>query len=96
MADYDKGDVLRVTGVYANAAGTPIDPSVVKFSFKDPAGTITTYTYPTDVQLVRLSQGTFYADVHFTASGWWWCRHWSTGTGEASEERLYKVKQSAF
>lgn len=93
---YDKGDVLRVQGVYTNAAGTAIDPSVPMFSVKTPAGTVTTYTYPTDAQLVRLSAGTYYLDVRFTLSGYWTVRMHSSGTGEASEEREYVVKQSAF
>jgi hypothetical protein len=93
---YDKGDVLGITGTYRNAAGTLIDPSVPKFSFKNPDGEITTYTYPDDAQLQRISQGIYKVDLPFSASGSWLVRHWSTGTGAASEERQYLVRESVF
>lgn len=93
---YDKGDVLRITGTYTNAVGAAIDPSVPMFSVRAPSGATTTYTYPTDVSLVRLSQGIYYSDVRFTTAGKWSVRMHSTGTGEASAEQEYVVKQSAF
>lgn len=94
---YDKGDVLGITATYKNAAGTLIDPTTPKFSFIDPVtNAVTTYTYPTDSQLQRLSQGVYYVALRLTAPGIWRVRHWSTGTGEASEEGEYLVKQSAF
>lgn len=96
MLTYDKGDVLRVQGVYTNSFGVAIDPSVPMVSIINPSGITTTYTYPTDAALVRLSQGTYYTDVRFTASGKWSVRMHSSGTGEAAEEREYFVKQSAF
>lgn len=96
MTVYDKGDVLRVTAAYTNSLAVAVDPAVVKFSFKDPFGNVTTYTYLTNAELVRSAAGVFYADVHFTLSGSWFVRHWSTGTGEASSETEYYVKQSAF
>lgn len=96
MTVYDKGDVLRVTATYTNAAAAAVDPAVVKFSFKDPAGFVTTYTYLTDAQLVRSAAGIYYVDVRFTLPGSWFVRHWSTGTGEASSETEYYVKQGAF
>lgn len=96
MTTYDTGDVLRVTGTYTNAAGAFIDPAVVKFSVRTPAGTITTYTYLTDAALVRASAGVYYLDVSFITAGRWMVRHFSTGSGQAAGEQEYFVKRSAF
>lgn len=93
---YDVGDVLRVHASYQSIDEVPFDPSVVKFSFRDPDGNVTTYTYSTDTQLVRTGTGEYYCDVDFSASGAWRVRHYSTGIGKASGEKTYFVRQSAF
>jgi hypothetical protein len=92
---YDRGDVLRVTGTYTNAAGTAVDPVVVRLRYRTPSGAITTITYP-DAGVVRVSAGVYYGDIRFTESGRWVVRHESTGTGEAATEKEYYVKASLF
>lgn len=89
---YDVGDLVRVSAVFANSAGTAIDPTVVTLQVKVPAGTTTTYTYLTDVALVKDSPGHYHVDVNVTASGEWWYRWASTGTGQAAEESAFTVR----
>lgn len=88
---YDLGDLLRVTGTFTNSAGTVQDPTVVKFAFKNPAGSVTTYTYGTDAELVKSSTGIYYVDVNCSSAGTYFVRWYSTGTGQASEEDMFYV-----
>ncbi len=79
MNTYDKGDLVRCAGVFTDSAGAAVDPDVVKFSFKTPDGTVTTYTYLTDAELARDSAGHYHVDVDAAADGTWWFRFLSTG-----------------
>lgn len=92
---YDVGDVVRCTGTFATS-GTNVDPSTVKFKFKTPAGTITTYTYGTDAQLVKSATGIYYVDVPAASSGGWAYRFESTGAGKAAAEGRFEVSHSQF
>lgn len=94
MTTYDKGDLVRVSGMFADSAGVATDPTVVKFSFTNPAGTTTTYTYPTDVQLVKDSTGNYHVDIDASSSGTWLYRFYSTGTGQAAAEGEFFVKSN--
>lgn len=96
MNTYDKGDLIKCTGTFTNSSGTAIDPAVVKFSVRVPAGTVTTYTYGTDVQLVKSSTGIYYVNVDAATEGTYTYRFFSTGTGQASSETQFHVKLSEF
>lgn len=91
MASYDLGDVIRETGTFTNAAGTATDPATVTFSFTDPAGTTTTYTYLTDAQLVKSATGVYYVDITASLEGIYRWRWLSTGSGAASTEGQFAV-----
>ena len=93
---FDKGDLVRCTGTFTNSAGTVVDPTVVLFKVKSPAGTTTTYTYGTDVEVVRDSAGVYHVDVDGNAAGQWYYRVYSTGTGQAAEEGRFSVDGSEF
>lgn len=92
---YDIGDLVRCTGTFASS-GANVNPSAVLFKVKTPAGTITTYTYGTDVALVRDSTGIYHVDVDATEAGEWTYRFWSTGTGQAAAEGQFIVKATLF
>lgn len=93
---YDLGDLVRVTAAFTNTAGTAIDPAAVFFQAKDPNGTLTEYTYGTDVELVRDSLGNYHADVAAAAAGTWHYRFYSTGSGQAAETGSFTVERSEF
>lgn len=82
---YHLGDSVRAAGAFTNSAGTAVDPTVVKLSFRDPSGNETTYIYGTDAQLVRDSAGNYHVDINADEAGIWYYRWWSTGTGQAAE-----------
>jgi len=93
---FDKGDLVRLTATFENAAGTDIDPTAVLFSFINPAGTSTTYTYGTDVELVKSATGIYYVDINASSSGVYRWRWYSTGTGQTAAEGSFTVEQSWF
>jgi len=95
-SEFTQGAVVRVTGTFTNAAGSPTDPTTVIFKFKNPLGVTTTYTYPTDSQLVKSSTGIYYVDVNADISGAWRTRFYSTGTGKAADEDFFMVAESDF
>lgn len=93
---YDLGDLVRCAGVFTDASGNLVDPTVVKASVQTPAGIDTTYTYGTDVALVRDSAGAYHLDVSATSAGRWYYRLHSTGIGQASGESYFDVSPSQF
>ena len=96
MNAYQKGDLVRCSGAFTNAAGTPTDPTVVKFSFRTPTGLVTTYIYGIDVQLAKDSAGNYHVDVDCSMGGVFYYRFFSTGTGQAADESQFFVSESKF
>lgn len=93
----DVGDAVICQGIFTTAAtGAAVDPTNVYFQTKTPSGTITTYTYGVDPEVQRLAVGQYTATVSATADGDWYCRWYSTGTGQAAEEIKFNVKSSEF
>lgn len=88
---YDYGDLVRASGAWTNSAGTAIDPTVVKFSYRDPSGNETVLTYLSDAALVRDSAGNYHVDIDADEAGVWYYRWWSTGTGQAAEAIKFVV-----
>lgn len=93
---YDKGDLVRVSALFENSAGTDLDPTTVTFKYKNPAGTTTTLVYGTDAALVKDSTGNYHVDVNANASGLWLYRWESSTTGQAAQEGQFLVEPSNF
>lgn len=96
MNTYQKGDLVRISFVFKNSAGAPIDPAVVKIAVKDPAGVTTTYTYGTDSQLVKDSTGNYHLDQSAQHSGEYHYKPFSTGAGQAAAKGSFTVEQDDF
>ncbi len=93
---YDKGDLVRVSGAFTDSNSVAIDPDVIKFQQRDPNSDITTFVFSTDAELVRDSLGNYHVDVNANIVGRWWTRFFSTGSGQAAEEREFIVDESRF
>ena len=93
---YDVGDLVRCFGKFTDQNGTVLDPTNVYFSFKNPAGTTTTYHYGVDAQLIKDSTGNYHVDVNANATGIWYYRFFSTGTGQTSSEGLFTIPVTNF
>jgi hypothetical protein len=81
---YYVGDLVRISATWTNAAGSVTDPTAVLAKYRDPAGTVTTYTYGTDTELVKDSTGIYHVDIDADSAGKWLYRFYSTGPGQAS------------
>ena len=93
---YDQKDLVRCTATWTNSAGVNVDPTAVIFKFMNPAGTITTYTYGVDAALVKEETGVYHVDIDASASGTWYYRFESTGTGQAADEAQFEIYESEF
>lgn len=93
---YDIGDIVEYTATFTTLDGDPIDPDVVVFSLKVPAGTVTSYTFGSDADVVQASAGVYVlTSPELAASGVHWCR--VDGTGPyAAAERPVGVRSSRF
>jgi hypothetical protein len=92
---YDVGDLIRSTVTFTNFAGTVTDPSTIVFKYRDPAGTVTTITYPA-AGITRTGTGVYFAEVTIALEGPHWFRWNGTGTIVAATERAVQVKHSMF
>jgi uncharacterized protein YfaS (alpha-2-macroglobulin family) len=94
--EYDKGDSVRCRATFKNSSAALIDPTVVRFKYKDPSGNVATLVYGTDASLVKDSDGHYHVDVDADQSGTWFYRFESTGTGQAADEGTFEVSESHF
>lgn len=95
MNSYTIGTQVRLSATFA-IAGVATDPTAVTFKIRVPAGTITTYVYGTDAQLVKSATGVYYVDHTTAAEGIHAWRMAGTGTVVAAEEQRFEVKDSRF
>jgi hypothetical protein len=92
LATYDPTDASPTDGFRDELLGGLIDPDVVKLSVRTPAGTVTTYEYGEDAGVEKDDVGQYHADITVDEKGTWHYRWWSTGDGQASEERHFTVR----
>jgi hypothetical protein len=95
MATYDIGDGQRISGEFRDISDQLVDPDVVQFQFKTPAGAITTYVYGTDDELVKDSAGHYHVDVKFASAGLHYYR-WLVEGPDGATEGAFKVIDSEF
>lgn len=93
---YDLGDLVRCSGLFTDSDDVSIDPDSVFCKVKNPGGTITEYKYSVNPELVRDDTGEYHVDVDMNKPGDWWCRFYSTGSGQAAGEGTFWVRVSRF
>ena len=93
---YGQKSQVRCTGTFTDIDGNPVDPAVVIFKYKNPAGTITALTYSDDAEVIRSSTGIYYVDLDVDTSRDWYYRFESTGTAKAGGEESFQVLESEF
>jgi hypothetical protein len=96
MSAYEKGQVVRATGTFKDSTGSLVDPSVVKFRTRTPAGVVTEYTYGVNADLARDSLGVYHFDIALTTAGLWKYRWISTGVGAAAKVVTLDVAEAEF
>lgn len=91
---YDKGDLVRIDGTFKNASTeAELDPTTVKFTFKKPDGTTTTYVFGTNAELVQDDTGEYHVDLDLDQAGRWYYRMFSEGTGQTAAEGSLHVRE---
>jgi len=90
---YDIGDVVRCLGT-VTSSGTAVDPGTVYAKFRNPAGSVTTYTYGVDAELVKSSTGVYYFDITIATEGTYYYRLEGTGTNATAQEGVFLVRGS--
>ena len=72
MANYDRGDMVRLTATFKNITGAVIDPTTVQFTAVQPDKTLYTRSYgaaaPND-QLKKSGTGIYYIDFYLAQGG---------------------------
>jgi hypothetical protein len=96
MNTYDIGAVVRSSVAFTDLAGTAVDPGGVTFKMKSPLGTITTYVFPADTQVVKDSTGKYHVDVEPDRQGIWSVRWAGTGANKSASESGFQVGESQF
>lgn len=91
---YDIGDRVKITGTFTTG-GVNADPATVRAHYKDPSGTVTTYTYPDDAELVREAEGVYSFHIPVVREGMHYYRmdDGETGGYVATEGR-FDVRKS--
>jgi hypothetical protein len=93
---YDIGDVAVLRAAFSDDDGEPVDPTTVKLAIREPDGTETVYTHPTDIAVIKDSVGVYHFDLPLTGKGNWFYRWIGSGTAAAAGEAKLLVKASAF
>jgi hypothetical protein len=68
----EKGDTARLYGSFSDIAGVATDATIARLKVVNPAGTVTSVTYPGTV--TKAATGSYYYDQSFNAAGDW--QHW--------------------
>lgn len=68
-AAYDIGDLRRLSVAFKDINGAAADPTTVTFRMRKPDGTVTTYVFGTDSELVKDSVGNYHVDWTFALAG---------------------------
>jgi hypothetical protein len=89
---YPKGSNVRLkANPFADADGTPADPTTVTLTVRDPAGVSTDYTYAAG-DLTKSAAGIYYRDVMMAQSGTWLYRFVGTGACIAAGWRQINIE----
>ena len=90
---YDIGDVVRCEGTITSS-GTAVDPGTVIGKYRNPAGSVTTYTYGVDAELVKGTVGVYYFDITIVTEGSYYYRLEGTGSNATAQEGAFLVRGS--
>ena len=96
LTGVDRDDLVRATATFANSAGTATDPTTVTVYVKNPAGTLSTYIYGTDAEVVKSATGIFYIDVDCNKAGEWHVRFKGTGAVAQTVRGIIRVETDPF
>lgn len=88
---YPLGQPVRCSVAFTNTSDVATDPTTTIFRLKEPDGTLTTLTYPTDATVVRTGTGAFYVDIEPDQAGLHYYEFDGTGECEAADPGKFFV-----
>lgn len=91
---FQVGDKVRVSAAFTDADEAASDPGGVLCKVREPDGTVTTYTYGTDADLVKDSTGNYRVDFLTTQSGRHRYGFYGITSGQAVAESEFRVQPS--
>lgn len=91
---YNIGDLLRLKATFTSLTGTLVDPTTITLKVKNPAGTTTTYTYPTHI--TKSSTGVYYYDYAVAAAGTHYYNWAGSGAFQAADENSFEIVSTVF
>jgi hypothetical protein len=86
--DFIEGQLARFSFETRNASKALADPATFTFAFEKPSGTVTTWVFGTNLEIVRDSVGKFHVDLTMDEPEWWTWRQESTGVVTASQGKF--------
>lgn len=88
---YKVGQTPRLSVTFADAAGTPTDPTTVTFTITEPDedATVTTYVFGTDAELVNSAVGEYYVEFEIVNAGTHCYAFTGTGALKAYDDRQF-------
>ena len=95
MNEYYIGTKVRFSGAFT-VVSVATDPTTLVAKTKNPSGTIVTYTYGVNAELVKDSVGNYHLDVSLNVAGTWAVRFAGTGTCEVASEDQVLCLQGNF
>lgn len=90
---YDLGNVIRLSVVFTQLGGAPIDPTAVQLNVRPYGGDIQTFTYALN-QITRTGVGAYYCDFTPTTPGQYFYRFSGTGAAVAAGDGQFNVTDS--
>lgn len=91
---YAVGTKVRLSGSFVDSAEAAQDPGGVQFKLRAPDGTVTTYVYGTDAELVKDSTGNYHVDWLIAAAGIHRYRFAGVTSGQSAAEGTFRADQS--
>lgn len=89
--------LVRIAANFQDEDRVDVDPTTVTFKICNPFGTVTSYVYGTDAEVVKVNTGDYYVEYSPDVSGRWWYRWETTGSGTTTAiEGAFVVQQSPF
>lgn len=93
---YDIGDMVTIYGIFSDINDVVTDPTTISVLVKDPTGTLTTYVYGVDANLIKDSVGNYHFDITPTVTGVWYYKFVGEGAVKAAEEDSFFVRTSGL
>lgn len=91
MSDFVVGELVRVSAEFTNSAGSPADPDVIKFDYRDSEGEFTALVYNINPSFIRDSAGNYHVDIAVDKAGTWKWYFYSSGNGKAAAKGCFTV-----